>query len=120
MIFPMMGVGKTQVNNKIGRADESSSNIVQPGVYAMYAFDAGHWLYANPKMTHTLSKPNGFGAKDKYDANTWEVELGGGYMINDWSSAEFKIEHKFANNTSINGVKGKDDTTAWIKYAIYW
>ncbi|MFA0087829.1 hypothetical protein [Vibrio sp. 10N.261.51.F12] len=114
MFFPMVGVGQMEIKGKKAGADKYSTSIVQPGLHAMYAFDEGHWLYANPKITHALKAPTG--ADNSFDHNTLELEIGGGYMLNDWSSAEFKVENSFKNSNP----NSKNETTGWVKYAVYF
>ncbi|WP_234496690.1 hypothetical protein [Vibrio maritimus] len=120
MVFPMLAAGYSHAKSKHSN-EESSTPVVQPGLYAMYAFDGGHWLYANPKMTHEFRDPRNADYQ-KYDKNQWEVEFGGGYMLNDWSSLEVKVEHKWANKTRRPNASrlNKDDTVGWVKYAVFW
>lgn len=112
MVFPMLAAGYSHAKSKHSN-EVSSTPVIQPGLYAMYAFDGGHWLYANPKMTHSFKDPKNADYQN-YDKNQWEVEFGGGYMLNEWSSLEVKVEHKWANKTrKPNGARlNKDDTVA--------
>ncbi|WP_162674546.1 hypothetical protein [Vibrio variabilis] len=75
MLVPMMYAG---TDLKYG------GTLFQGGLYAMYGFDAGHWLYANPKTTFSSNASDWVG----------EVELGGGYMLMDNVSVGFKYEMK--------------------------
>ncbi len=102
MLFPMLSVGRTA-------ADEAGkqtfkSTVYQAGLYGMYAFDAGHWLYANPKSTYVQQ------------AKEWvpQVEIGGGYMVSDVVSVGFKVEH-IAETKYL-----KKDTKGWLQANYYF
>jgi hypothetical protein len=102
MLFPMLSVGRTA-------ADEAGkqtfkSTVYQAGLYGMYAFDAGHWLYANPKSTYVQQ------------AKEWvpQVEIGGGYMVSDVVSVGFKVEHTAETKYL------KKDTTGWLQANYYF
>ena len=78
-IFPMLSVGRTSIKDDVQlpalplNETYSSSNLAQAGVYAMYGFDAGHWVYVNPKATYIAA------VKD----TVTQVEMGGGFMVSD-------------------------------------
>ncbi|MCY9871152.1 hypothetical protein [Vibrio barjaei] len=120
-VFPMLSVGGMTSKAK---ADNQSytSGIIQPALYALYAFDEGHWLYANPRYTHYTDTPSNVNDYYKYDQDMLDIELGGGYMLNEWSAAEFKIEHKVRNDTQKQHghYLNRDDTISWLKYSIFW
>ncbi|CCN68715.1 hypothetical protein [Vibrio nigripulchritudo] len=99
MLVPMLAAGKVGAQDNGHQVD---SWIAQPGLYAMYGFDAGHWLYANPKATYV------------YEAKDWtnEIELGGGYMLTDESSIGFKHELSIVN--------GKTDSKTWVNLYYYF
>ncbi|GAL31874.1 hypothetical protein JCM19240_5305 [Vibrio maritimus] len=117
MLFPMLSVGRTSadwkengVNWNPGTADiyvkdqNFDSNVYQAGLYGMYAFDAGHWLYANPKSTYVQQ------------TKEWipQVEIGGGYMVSDVVSVGFKVEHTAETKYL------KKDTTGWLQANYYF
>ncbi|WP_407833141.1 hypothetical protein [Vibrio rotiferianus] len=53
IVVPMLYGGNTWMNAKVAGVKYNKDSLVgQAGVYAMYGFDAGHWLYANPKATY--------------------------------------------------------------------
>lgn len=91
IIVPMLAAGMV-----------TSDLVAQGGLYGMYAFDSGHWLYANPKTTY-LSESKAW---------TKELELGGGYMLTDVSSLGFKYETKT--------LKGVSDRKAWVNLYYYF
>ncbi|WP_375750783.1 hypothetical protein [Vibrio sp. HN007] len=101
IMVPMLAAGKVSGEDKTLNA-KSSSWVAQPGLYAMYAFDAGHWLYANPKSTYV------------HDAKSWsaELELGGGYMTSDNTSVGFKYE--------TSRFKGATDSKGWLNAYFYF
>ncbi|MFA0605666.1 hypothetical protein AB4666_12930, partial [Vibrio amylolyticus] len=88
-------------NNKV-----SESGLGQAGVYAMYGFDAGHWVYANPKTTYNV--------KSKEFLN--QVEVGGGFMVLDNASIGAKLEYT-AENKKLNV---KNDSVAWLQANVYF
>jgi hypothetical protein len=98
IVAPMLSVGKVFATNSSANEKVKMNSIVaQPGIYAMYGFDAGHWLYANPKSTYVqhLKEWNS------------EIEVGAGYMLTDRSSLGVKYEYssflnKKEDNTSFN------------------
>ncbi|GLS83586.1 hypothetical protein [Paraferrimonas haliotis] len=122
MIFPMLSAGATsakgihavpELYGNNAKADDSTKwetqGLVQAGVYAMYAFDAGHWLYANPKSTYL------FKAKEYVN----QVEVGGGFMIAPQASIGFKVEHTMDTKDAI-GNKVKADTVTWLQANYYF
>lgn len=112
-VFPMLSVGATQSKrfDENGKATKKydSSNLVQAGVYAMYGFDAGHWVYANPKTTYHV----------KNEAFINQVEVGGGYMLMDNVSVGAKVEYTDAIKDKL-GNKTKSDTVGWIQANYYF
>ncbi|RKF18095.1 hypothetical protein DBZ36_12730 [Alginatibacterium sediminis] len=98
-IFPMASLGYTDT-----KAKGANSTLAQAGVYAMYGFDDGHWVYANPKTTYHV--------KNKQFIN--QVEVGGGLMVADKVSVGAKIEYtaKYGNQP--------EDTVAWIQANYYF
>lgn len=102
-IFPMLSAGYTNTKAPKG-GDESESALGQAGIYAMYGFDAGHWIYANPKSTYHV--------ESKEFIN--QLEVGGGYMVLDNVSIGAKLEH-----TAKVGER-PEDTVGWIQANIYF
>ena len=102
MVFPMLDVGH-QIS-KDANGNKSKTNIVQPGLYAMYAFDSGHWLYANPKMQYVVA--------DKEWVSS--AELGGGYMLTDNVSVGFRVDHTAKTD------KKKEDTKFLLQANYYF
>ncbi|MGF1748567.1 hypothetical protein [Vibrio cionasavignyae] len=109
LVFPMLSVGRTSADIKEQPTTNTlpyklNSTIYQAGLYGMYAFDAGHWLYANPKSTYIDH------------AREWvaQVEIGGGYMLSETISVGFKVEH-----TAESGISLKD-TTGWLQANYYF
>lgn len=102
MLFPMLSVGRTAAD-QAGK-QTFKSTVYQAGLYGMYAFDAGHWLYANPKSTYVQQ------------AKEWvpQVEVGGGYMVTDAVSVGFKVEHTAETKYL------KKDTTGWLQANYYF
>ncbi|MGF1753434.1 hypothetical protein L4C33_07545, partial [Vibrio makurazakiensis] len=98
IVAPMLSVGKVFTTDYIaGEKYKTDSIVAQPGIYAMYGFDAGHWLYANPKSTYVQSN-------QKWNT---AIEVGAGYMLTDSSSVGIKYEYssflrKKEDNTSFN------------------
>lgn len=106
-LFPMASVGYTTSDAKDGQP-KSESALGQLGVYGMYGFDAGHWVYANPKATyHEQSKE-------------WipQIEVGGGYMILDNASIGAKIE--YTGESTKKNLVNKEDTVAWLQANYYF
>ncbi|WP_406609293.1 hypothetical protein [Agarivorans sp. JK6] len=107
-LFPMLygGYMKSKLDMPIKDSSETfkDSSLVQGGLYAMYAFDDGHWLYANPKATYVSR------AKDFVP----QIEVGGGYMINSNVSVGFKIDHTAESKIS------KKDTVGWLQASVYF
>ncbi|MDO6762595.1 hypothetical protein [Agarivorans sp. 1_MG-2023] len=107
-LFPMLYAGKmsSKIDMPIKDSTETfkDSNLVQGGLYAMYAFDDGHWLYANPKATYVSR------AKDFIP----QIEVGGGYMVLDNVSVGFKVEHTADSKVS------KKDTVGWLQASMYF
>lgn len=107
MLVPMLAAGKSwlkteQKRNNQNIKSEQDSWIAQPGVYLMYGFDAGHWLYANPKATYI----------NETKKWTQELEVGGGYMVTDSSSLGFKYE--------VSKYRGHTDSKGWVNYYLYF
>lgn len=102
MLFPMFSVGRTSAD-EVGK-ETFKSTVYQAGLYGMYAFDAGHWLYANPKSTYVQQ------------TKEWvpQVEIGGGYMVSDVVSVGFKVEHTAETKYL------KKDTTGWLQANYYF
>lgn len=98
IVVPMLSVGKIFTTDYIeGKKYKANSIIAQPGIYTMYGFDSGHWVYANPKSTYVQ------------ESKKWknEIEIGAGYMLTDNSSVGIKYEYssflsKTEDNTSFN------------------
>ncbi|USD64262.1 hypothetical protein [Vibrio sp. SCSIO 43136] len=118
MVFPMLSAGYTHFGEKqsvleTGK-DHNSSTLIQGGVYAMYGFDAGHWVYANPKVTRVSST----------EQTIPQVELGGGFMVADNASIGLKLEHtgKVQGKTLASelGEERKAETTTWIQANYYF
>lgn len=106
-IFPMASVGYTQTKFKYQNNTKSESSALgQVGLYAMYGFDAGHWVYINPKSTYNV----------KQKEFIHQVEIGAGLMVLDNASIGTKIEYT-AKNTEL---KTKEDTVAWLQGNIYF
>ncbi|NKF50771.1 hypothetical protein G3R49_09330 [Shewanella sp. WXL01] len=113
MVFPMLSVGGTQAKRFDDDANKYTnkydrSGLAQAGVYAMYAFDAGHWLYANPKSTYHF--------KSKEFIN--QIEVGGGFMLAPQLSAGFKVE--YTGEVKTEHGKMKEDTVAWLQANYYF
>ena len=110
-VFPMLNVGRTSIKDDaqlpiLPREETySSSNLAQAGVYAMYAFNSGHWLYVNPKATYVAA------VKD----TVTQVEMGGGFMVADNMSVGFKVDY-----TAKGGMMAEDDTTTWVQANYYF
>ncbi|GDY24870.1 hypothetical protein AHAT_07600 [Agarivorans sp. Toyoura001] len=107
-LFPMLYGGymssKVEMQTDDGKEKFKDSTLVQAGLYAMYAFDDGHWLYANPKATYITR------AKDYVP----QIEVGGGYMVLDNVSVGFKVEHTADSKVS------KKDTVTWLQASMYF
>ncbi|WP_428775290.1 hypothetical protein [Vibrio sp.] len=119
MVFPMLSLGRQFVHDGADKSTHvglnSDSNVAQVGVYAMYAFEAGHWLYANPKTTYVFEA----------EENINQVEVGGGYMVADAASVGFKVEYTGEiKGTAKNGIGAgntqKEDTVFWLNAATYF
>ncbi|MDN2480847.1 hypothetical protein [Vibrio agarivorans] len=105
-LFPMASVGYTSAKDDKGAKSESA--LAQAGLYGMYAFDSGHWVYANPKATyHEQSKE-------------WlpQFEVGAGYMIMDNASIGTKVE--YTAESSKKGLVKESDTVAWLQANYYF
>lgn len=102
MLFPMLSVGRT-FSDETGK-ETFKSTVYQAGLYGMYAFDAGHWLYANPKTTYVQQ------------SKEWvtQVEIGGGFMVSDAVSVGFKVDHTAESQFS------KQDTVGWLQANYYF
>ncbi len=102
-IFPMLSAGYTHSKDSV-TAEKEGSALGQAGVYAMYGFDAGHWIYANPKTTYHV--------KSKEFIN--QVEIGGGLMVADAVSIGAKVEH------TAKGKSHAADTVTWLQANYYF
>lgn len=102
-MFPMVSAGYMQTKSQ---GDKKESGLGQVGLYAMYGFDAGHWIYVNPKTTYNM--------KQKEFIN--QVEIGGGLMVLDNASIGTKIDYT-AKNSKLNM---KEDTVAWFQANVYF
>ena len=71
----------------------------------MYGFDAGHWVYVNPKATYIAA------AKD----TVIQVKMGGGFMVSDSVSLGVKVDC-----TAKGSLMTEDDTTTWVQANIYF
>lgn len=104
LVVPMLsaGYGRMSVDVDDKFTVSETSFIAQPGIYFMYGFEAGHWLYANPKATYVK------------EMKEWtnELELGGGYMIRDDMSMGFKYE--------VSRFQGNTDQKAWANIYYYF
>ncbi|USD67854.1 porin family protein [Vibrio sp. SCSIO 43136] len=109
MLFPMAGIGyaATEFTYEDTKVSESSM-MNQVGAYAMYAFDNGNWVYANPRTTYINE------AKTRFN----EVTLGGGMMIAPQASLGLKVEHVL-NDTALKMDK-KDATSVWVNANYYF
>ncbi|GGB00958.1 hypothetical protein [Agarivorans gilvus] len=106
-VFPMLYGGYLDSKHAIeveGRDSFKNSAIAQAGLYAMYAFDGGHWLYANPKASYVAR------AKEFVP----QLEVGAGYMLSENSSLGLKLEHTVENKIS------DKDTVGWISFSYYF
>ncbi|MCJ2377185.1 hypothetical protein LNL84_10125 [Vibrio sp. ZSDZ34] len=105
LLFPMLDAGRSYGTVRHnGELIDNNSNIVQPGLYAMYAFDDGHWLYANPKAQYNVA------------AKEWvpQAEIGGGYMVSDSISVGFRLDHTGESKIT------KEDTKLMIQGNYYF
>ena len=102
LLFPILSVGRT-FSHETGK-ETFKSTVYQAGLYGMYAFDAGHWLYANPKTTYVQQ------------SKEWvpQVEIGGGFMVSDAVSVGFKVDHTAESQFS------KQDTVGWLQANYYF
>jgi hypothetical protein len=107
-IFPMLSGGATQVKRPMEDNKYDRSGIAQAGVYAMYGFDAGHWLYANPKTTYHL--------KNKEFIN--QIEVGGGFMVTNNISVGAKVEYTAEHKNQFGSMKA--DTVTWFQANYYF
>lgn len=114
MVFPMLSAGyATSKDGKNAKGYQKDSALAQAGVYAMYGFDGGHWLYANPKSTYHAESRD----------FTNQIEVGGGLMVADKMSVGFKVEHtaeikKSSHNQRL--VDQKADTVTWLQANYYF
>ncbi|MBM7035608.1 hypothetical protein [Vibrio ulleungensis] len=106
-LFPMASVGYTKSKDTVAGAT-SESALGQAGLYGMYGFDDGHWIYANPKATYHA------------DSKEWlpQVEVGGGFMILNNASIGAKIE--YTGESTKKGLSPKEDTVAWLQANYYF
>ncbi len=105
IVVPMVYGGKAFINDKdkAGKKSNNDSWLGQGGVYVMYGFEAGHWVYANPKSTYLTS------GKKWHNA----LELGAGYMLTENQSLGAKYE--------LSKLEGsKSDSKATINYFFYF
>ncbi|WP_047043294.1 hypothetical protein [Vibrio mexicanus] len=115
-VFPMLSAGYTASKdgkNAVGL--EKDSALAQAGIYGMYGFDGGHWLYANPKSTYHAEG----------ETFTNQIEVGGGYMVADRISVGFKVEHtakiKGSEKNGLGiGNDTKADTVTWLQANYYF
>ncbi len=107
-IFPMLSVGGTQTKRPLENDKYDRSSLVQAGVYAMYGFDAGHWVYANPKSTYHV----------KNESFINQVEVGGGLMVTDNISIGAKVEYTAPFDTPQGRMK--EDTVTWLQANYYF
>lgn len=119
MVFPMASFGHQWVHDgtdkNTRKGINADSNLAQLGIYTMYAFEGGHWLYANPKSTYIVEGEQFLN----------QVEVGGGYMVADAASVGFKIEYTDEiKGTAKNGIgtdsKIESDTVFWLNAAMYF
>ncbi|MEZ8822970.1 hypothetical protein [Vibrio sp. 10N.261.55.A7] len=113
-VFPMLSAGyTTSKDGKNAKGMAKDSALAQAGVYAMYGFDSGHWLYANPKSTYHV--------EGKQFVN--QIEVGGGFMVAPAVSVGFKVDHTAEMKaTANNGLAGntKADTVTWLQANYYF
>ncbi|MEH6451822.1 MAG: hypothetical protein V7782_02160 [Psychromonas sp.] len=102
-VFPMLSAGYTKTDTPKGE-NKNESGLGQVGIYAMYGFDAGHWVYVNPKSTYHI--------ESKEFIN--QVEAGGGIMVLDNVSVGAKLEYT-AKSDYI-----PEDTVGWIQANVYF
>lgn len=107
-IFPMLSAGGMQTKRPNENDKYDRSSLVQAGVFAMYGFDDGHWIYANPKTTYHV--------KDKQFIN--QVEVGGGFMLFDNVSIGAKVEYTAERTTDLGILKA--DTVTWLQANYYF
>jgi|GEM_PF-5373477 len=100
-LFPMLSAGYTRSDTN---GEKVGSTLAQVGVYGMYGFDAGHWIYANPKSTYHVK------GKESVD----QVEMGGGFMLLENVSVGGKIEH------TAKGKAHAEDTVTWLQANHYF
>ncbi|CAM4136318.1 hypothetical protein [Vibrio agarivorans] len=113
IIAPMLyaGYGSLSVEGKQDgdkKKYSRSSGLIQTGVYGMYGFEAGHWLYANPKTTYIENAP--MKASERFQN---EIELGAGFMVSDNQSLGVKY------TVSKLGSK-KTETQGAVNYYLYF
>ncbi|USD67073.1 hypothetical protein [Vibrio sp. SCSIO 43136] len=109
LVFPMAGIGYGAAELSLDKPSVSEDSMMnQFGIYGMYAFDSGNWVYANPKTTYI----NDF--KTRYN----ELEIGGGVMIMPQASLGVKIE-QILNFDSV-GVESGDATQVWVNANYYF
>ncbi|GIU04407.1 hypothetical protein TUM4261_04340 [Shewanella sp. c952] len=107
-IFPMLSGGATQVKRPGEDNKYDRSGLAQAGIYAMYGFDAGHWIYANPKTTYHL--------KNKEFIN--QIEVGGGFMVTSNISVGAKVEYTAEHKNQFGTMKA--DTVTWLQANYYF
>ncbi|EEX93778.1 hypothetical protein VIOR3934_00275 [Vibrio orientalis CIP 102891 = ATCC 33934] len=98
MIVPKVGIGSLFGRLKDGKTNtDADSVILKSSLHTMYSFDSGHWLYAKPQTAYINH------------ANAWSsnLELGGGYMLNDHTSVGFKYD--------ITHFKGHSEAKGWFE-----
>ncbi|MGR5231456.1 hypothetical protein [Vibrio rotiferianus] len=102
-VFPMVSAGYSHTDF---HGLKHGSVLGQAGVYAMYGFDAGHWVYANPKTTY-------YGEHKEFIN---QLEVGGGFMISDNISIGAKIDYTAKNKKF--GMA--DNTVTWLQANYYF
>ncbi|MGV2986584.1 hypothetical protein ACE1OE_02985 [Vibrio sp. E150_011] len=108
-LFPMLYGGAMTSKHAIGSKDGSissfkDSTVLNGGLYALYAFDEGHWLYANPRAHYVHE------ARETIP----QLEIGGGYMVNDDISVGFRVMSQ--GETKINDA----DTSVSAQFSYYF
>ncbi|GLP95703.1 hypothetical protein [Paraferrimonas sedimenticola] len=106
-IYPMAYVGKQTNKYAVTLEDGTSfkdSNVANVGLYAMYAFEAGHWLYANPRAMYVQE------AKETVP----QLEAGLGYMVRDNMSVGLRV-------TTVGATKiSQKDTAVAAQFSVYF
>ncbi|MGY5453015.1 hypothetical protein ACVFI8_19060 [Agarivorans sp. MS3-6] len=114
-IFPMASLGYTSGNKSNvpdielasnDKQQQEGSTLGQLGIYAMYAFDNGNWLYANPKSTYHV----------RHNEFINQIEMGGGIMVTDYASVGAKVEYTAENKN----LRLQADTVVWLQGNVYF